>query len=231
MHRARLLVFKAHPDLAHAARERILVTSFLIGLYNRQRAASLAVVKIRTAADAERLAAAGDPVRRDQRSRRANIIFVHEGACGNDRNNCLGVDLQPLNEEEEELKGAFGNFSADRRLDIECSSSTRPSLKCLLCHNNHFVRDCPSLPSAKSSLHRETGRDTDSSKFSVPRPSTANDPSFAFKSDGTAVLPVSVQHAESPVQIVEPAMKLRCEEFTPGTPRMQFFFVFGAVQT
>ena len=57
MHRARLLVIKAHPDLAHAPRERILITSFLLGLYDRQHASSLAVVKIQTAADAERLAA------------------------------------------------------------------------------------------------------------------------------------------------------------------------------
>ena len=33
MHRARLLVLKAHPDLAHDPRERILITSFLLGLY------------------------------------------------------------------------------------------------------------------------------------------------------------------------------------------------------
>ena len=235
MHRARLLVLKAHPYLAHAVRERILVTSFLIGLYDRQLAASLAVVKIQTAADAERLAAEGDAVRRYQRSRRANINSLHEEACGNDRNNCPGVDLQPLNEKEKELTAAFGNFSADRRLDIECSSgrrlSTRASLECLLCNGNHLVRDCPSLPSAKSNLHRVTGRDTDSSQFSVPRPSTANEPSFAFKRDGTAILPVSVQHAESPVRINDPAVPSRSEESTPGTPRMQLFFVLGAVQT
>ena len=47
MLRARLLVIKAHPNLAHPDRERILVTSFLIGLYDRQLAASLAVAKFR----------------------------------------------------------------------------------------------------------------------------------------------------------------------------------------
>ena len=67
MNRARLLVLKAHPDLAHASRERILITSFLLGLYDRQLASSLAVVKIQPAADAERLAAEGEAVRRDQR--------------------------------------------------------------------------------------------------------------------------------------------------------------------
>ena len=53
MHRARLLVLTAHPDLAHAFRERILITSFLLGLYDCQFASSLAVVKIQTAADAD----------------------------------------------------------------------------------------------------------------------------------------------------------------------------------
>ena len=45
MHRARLLVLTAHPDLAHASRERILITSLLLGLYDRQLASPLAVVK------------------------------------------------------------------------------------------------------------------------------------------------------------------------------------------
>ena len=46
MHRTRLLVLKAHPELAHASRERKLITSFLLWLYDRQLASSLAVVKI-----------------------------------------------------------------------------------------------------------------------------------------------------------------------------------------
>ena len=76
MHRARLLVLKDHPDLAHAPRERILITSLFLGLYNRQLASSLAVVKIQTAADTERLAAEGEAVRRDQRSRRSTTMFL-----------------------------------------------------------------------------------------------------------------------------------------------------------
>ena len=79
MHRTRLLVLKAHPDYAHASRKRILITSLLLGLYDRQLALSHAVVKIQTAADAERLAAEGEAVRRDQRSRRSTINFLPEG--------------------------------------------------------------------------------------------------------------------------------------------------------
>ena len=52
MHRARLLVVKAYRDLAHGARERILITSFLSGLADRQLVASLAVAKISSSSDA-----------------------------------------------------------------------------------------------------------------------------------------------------------------------------------
>ena len=76
MHRVRLLVLKAHPNLEHRARERILVTSFLLGLHDRQLAASLAVVKIQTAAEAERLAAEGEAVRREQKSRRTSANYL-----------------------------------------------------------------------------------------------------------------------------------------------------------
>ena len=112
MHRARLLVLKAHPDLAHASRERILVTSFLLGLYDRQLASSLAVVKIQTAADAERLAAEGEAVRRDQRSRRSKNNFLPEGASAPDPEVFEEPsDAEPLGEEEEELMAAFGTLN------------------------------------------------------------------------------------------------------------------------
>lgn len=43
---ARFLVIKAHFKFAHPDNESIVVTSFLLGSYNRQLGASLAVVKI-----------------------------------------------------------------------------------------------------------------------------------------------------------------------------------------
>ena len=84
MHRARLLVLIAHPDLAHTFRERILITSFLLGLYDRQLASSLAVVKIQTTADAERLAAEGKAVRRDQRFRLSTNNLLPEEPSAHD---------------------------------------------------------------------------------------------------------------------------------------------------
>ena len=76
MHRARLLVLEAHNDLAHASRERILITRLLLWRYNRQLASAIAVVKIQTAADAQRLAADSVAVRRDQRSRSSTNNFL-----------------------------------------------------------------------------------------------------------------------------------------------------------
>ena len=54
MLRVRLLVLKAHPNLEHSAPERIYISSFILGLHDRQLAASLAIVKVQTAAEAER---------------------------------------------------------------------------------------------------------------------------------------------------------------------------------
>ena len=93
MVRARLLVIKAHQNLAHPYRERILVTSFLIGLYDQQLAASIDVAGIQNAADAERLAVEGEAVRHDQRSRRSNLNLLHEEAIIDDSDDFPGADL------------------------------------------------------------------------------------------------------------------------------------------
>ena len=79
MHRVRLLVLKAHPNLEHSARERILITSFMLGFHDKQLATLLAVVKVQTAADAERLAVKAEAVRRDQNSRsHQETTFYHQ---------------------------------------------------------------------------------------------------------------------------------------------------------
>ena len=65
MHLVRLLVLKAHPTLKHAARERIIIKSFMLGIHDRQFAASIAVVKIQTELNAERLAAEREVMRCD----------------------------------------------------------------------------------------------------------------------------------------------------------------------
>ena len=152
MHRARLLVLKAHPDLAQASRECILITSFRLGLYDRQLASSLAVGKIQTAADAERLAAEVEAVRRDQHSRRSTSNFLPEGASAPDLEALKEPsDAEPLDEEEENLMAALGTLNPPRR---NCSLSSnrqirRRATSVTRCYGfsqyGHFKSDCPRL--------------------------------------------------------------------------------------
>ena len=116
MHRVRLLVLKAHPDLDSTSRERILVTSFRMGLYDRQLAASFAVARLQTAAEAERLAAEGKAVRHDQKSRRSGSNFLPEGACaGAGESDEEDFGEGPDEEEDEDLTAAFGDLRSGRR--------------------------------------------------------------------------------------------------------------------
>lgn len=80
----------------------------ILGLYDRQLASSLAVVKIQTAADAERLAAEDEAVRRDQRSRRSTTNLLTEVAFAKDFDDPGELsDPEPLDEEKEELTAAL----------------------------------------------------------------------------------------------------------------------------
>ncbi len=203
MHRARLLVLKAHPDLAHLPRERILITSFFLGLYDRQLAASLAVVKIQTAADAERLAAEGEAVRRDLRSRRSKNNSLPEG-------------------EGEYLDEYPVRFSG-RRLQPFAAQSP---IECLLCQGNHSVQNCPALSAAQQCSARFVSKgDPDPSEliaFRVSAPNVSNESNAAFKRDGTAMLSDAEQ---SPVRVLDTALPAVNEESNPTTPRLQLFFV------
>ena len=268
MHRVRLLVLKAHPDLDSASRERILVTSFRMGLYDRQLAASLAVVRLTTAAEAERLAAEGDAVRHDQRSRRSGSNFLPEGACAGagepeDEDLAEGFD----DEEDEDLTAAFGDLRSARRgtgtwngprgerrkstSTIKCygcgrighyksdcprqtsgsggrSTARVPASGCLLCGGAHMARDCPQLATAKRAVETASATKSESKPSPAVRTPLPSDSSTAGKRDGALVL---VESGESPVTIVDPALPAMTEESTPGAPRMQLFFVLGAVQT
>ena len=80
------------------------------------------------------------------------------------------------------------------------------------------------------------------------RLSTPNEPSAAFKGDGTAVLnepffpddgllkidplppPVATPQSDSQVQVIDPALPAMSEESTPWTLQMQLSFIFGAVK-
>ena len=114
MQPVRLLVLKAHPNLEHSASERILITSFMLGLHDKQLAASLAVVKVQTAAKAERLAAEGEAVRRDQKSRKSSGNYLLH-SISREFESEDEEDLNPSKEEKkEELMATLADFKARR---------------------------------------------------------------------------------------------------------------------
>ena len=107
-------------------------------------------MKIQTAADAERLAAKGEAVWRDQRSRRSSSSSLPEVASDPDPEIFEEPsDSEPLDEEKEELLAALGNLNPPRR---NSNSSSNPperrratsATRCYGCGQyGHFKSDCP----------------------------------------------------------------------------------------
>ncbi len=154
MHRVRLLVLKAHSTLEHTARERIFITSFMLGLHDRQLAASLAVVKIQTAAEAERLAAEKEVVRRDQKSRKYTGNYVLPTVSNTEPEEYEEEsNLSEMEAEEDlmaalsDLKNRRGNTTNQRKVRREATSSTKcfNYVKC-----GHYKSDC--LQRSKSKI-------------------------------------------------------------------------------
>ena len=146
MHQVRLLVLKAHPTLEHAACERILITSFMLGLYDRQLAANLAVVKVQTAAEAERLAAEGEVVRRDQRTRKYTGNNLLPSASKSEREE-VEEYLYLSVKEEEELVAALADLRARRGNLPDQQAGRREATDSTKCYNcgqfGHYKADCP----------------------------------------------------------------------------------------
>ena len=127
--------------------------------------------------------------------------------------------------------GQYGHYRSDcpqrRKSRFTGRQATRPSvIECRLYAGNHYVRQCPQLETVKRLLSQESVFKSDSKPTSA-RTSALNYATSAFKKDGTAVF---YEAEESPVRIIDPAMPMS-EKSTPGTARMQLFFVLGAVQT
>jgi len=74
MNRVRQLVLRAHRDLSHVQRERILVSNFIRGLFNKSLATFLATVNPSTAAEAERIASSGDAINKARKSAGAYVV-------------------------------------------------------------------------------------------------------------------------------------------------------------
>ena len=134
MHRNRLLVLKAHPILEHSARERIPITSFMLGLYDKQLAASLAVVKVQTEAEAERLASEGEAVRRDQKSRKSSgNYFLPSTSRELESEN--EEDLNLSEEEEKELMATLADLNAISGNSTERRAGRREATSSTKCYN------------------------------------------------------------------------------------------------
>ena len=88
------------------------------------------------------------------------------------------------------------------------------------------MKEFPRLEKAKRLLGKESTSKSDFNSTSA-RTSVTRDSRSVFKKAGTAIV---YDTEESPVQIFDPSLPMS-EEYSPGTPRMQLFFVLGAVQT
>jgi hypothetical protein len=145
MNRLRLLVMRAHPELSHKERERILVSSFTLGLRDHELATSLTMASVTSSAEAERRATEGESARRNARSKRSYV-------------NCLPEPSEVANElaevpdpQGEDMCAAFGvqrGYRGGRFLrGRERSGPPRGGSnrgKCYNCNKfGHFRTDCP----------------------------------------------------------------------------------------
>ena len=135
--------------------------------------------------------------------------------------------------------GQYGHYKSDcplRKTSVprQATRTSRvPSSGCLICHGNHFARDCSQLQTARQLLEQHNRKPADGAEQSVllkapPRASTSADPKVQFREGGTGVI---CQVGRSPIRVRDPALPMMGEESTPGSARMQLFFVLGAIQT
>ena len=76
MNRMRLLVMRAHPDLSHKERKRILISNFQLGLRDQELATSLAIATLATSAEAERKATEGESAKKNARIKKSYSNYM-----------------------------------------------------------------------------------------------------------------------------------------------------------
>jgi len=102
MNRVRLLVLRAHPDLEHSERERILIATFIRKLYDRGLRLNLATLGLKTSADAERVAMSKKSIRKENRLQKATGAYaVHEEADEDSAEECSAESEEDEDSEEE----------------------------------------------------------------------------------------------------------------------------------
>ena len=77
MNRRRLLLMRrAHPDLSHKERERILVSNFQLGYHDKELATSLVIATISTSAEAEVRATGGESARKNAKIKKTFLNYM-----------------------------------------------------------------------------------------------------------------------------------------------------------
>ena len=156
MHRVRLLVLKAHPNLENSAHERILITNFMLGLHDKQHAAFVAVVKVQAATEAVRLAAERLRVRRDQKSRKSSGNYLLPSASHE-----LESEREEMNlSKEEQLMATLADLRARRGNSTEQRFGRRKTTSFTECYTcgqyGHYKSDCPQRWKSRFSKRQST---------------------------------------------------------------------------
>ena len=156
MNRLRLLVLRAHPDLSHKDRDRILTTEFVSGLRDQDLSMSLAMAAIKTSADAEKKATEGESVRRNARSKKSTYMHCLPEQPAESPEDPVEEAMEAI-AGEEDLTAAFGEQRGGRG----AASGSRPWRgfagrgrggptrgatrgRCFNCNEfGHFQANCP----------------------------------------------------------------------------------------
>ena len=96
----------------------------MLGLHKKQLAASLAVVKLQTAAEAKRLATKSEAVRRDQKSRKSSGNY-HLPAASGEPESDKEEDLNLNEVEKEKLMATLADLKTRRGSSTERQTGRR----------------------------------------------------------------------------------------------------------
>ena len=125
MNRMRLLVMRAHPDLSHKERERILVSNFQLGLRDQELATSLAIATLSTSAEAERKATEGESAKKNATIKKSYSNYLStEYQDEHFEGETAGYESVLYDEGGEDITAAFN----DRRRYRGYASSGRPGI-------------------------------------------------------------------------------------------------------
>ena len=127
MNRMRLLVMRAHSDLSHNERKRILVPNFQIGLRDQKLETLLAIATLSTSAEAERKATESKSAKKNARIKNSYSNYMStEYPDEHFEGEAAGYESVFYYEECEDIAAAF-----DNRRGYHCyASNGRPGRGC-----------------------------------------------------------------------------------------------------